>query len=202
MAEENELSPEEKLLELIQKGEPTVGESTSPSGALTLGDDSDGQTESREPQKPISVGLRSVNQLLALTAVALLALSGYEIYLNWPQPSNEYTPAKIDLQAGGTLVMASLSDTLDTFAQRRITGRVPKPAPPSGRHINPDEVAGWRANVRDYFKFMGTSVVQRKMSSGEMVDVNEAIIMDTKVKKMHFLTTGDTISVNKFDVRV
>ena len=202
MAEEHELTPEEKLLEVIQKGESTPSESHLASGDVTLGDDSDGQVVSRDPQKAGPISFRSMNQILVLIAVALLALSGYEVYLNLPQPDQKFAPTEIDLHAGGTLVMASLSDTLDMFAQRRITGKVPKPVPVGGITVNPEDIAGWRAHIRDYYKFMGTSVVQRKMSTGDMGDVHEAIVMDTKVKKMHFLTVGQTIVVSKIDVLV
>jgi len=49
---------------------------------------------------------------------------------------------------------------------------------------------------------MGTSDVQRESDSGETVSVLEAIVMDTKEKKMHFLTTGQTIVLSSQQVLV
>jgi co-chaperonin GroES (HSP10) len=49
---------------------------------------------------------------------------------------------------------------------------------------------------------MGTSEVQQTTESGDVETVREAIVMDTKEKKMHFLTTGQTIILTKQEVRV
>jgi hypothetical protein len=204
MADEQELTPEEKLLEVIQKGETPQDEAPTASTGLTLGDESDGRPVSRSSASGSGpFRSRPLFHLLVLLIFALLCVSGYEIYRNLPKPEKVYSEADINLpDHGDLLVLASLSDTLDMFSRRRILGRIPRPyvAPTNGHNI--EELKGWRALVRDNWKFLGTSSVQQKTDSGEMESVREAIIMDMKDGKMHFLTTGQTIVLTKQDVRV
>ncbi len=203
MAEdEQELTPEEKLLEVIQKGE-AAADGTADSSA-TLGDESDGLPVAR----PIvtSGGVFSVgvlNNVLGLAAILLLALCGYEMYRNLPQPAKVYSSTDMEFKKGGeVLALASLSDTLDMFSKRRILGVPPKPWEPEHNGLSIEELKGWRAYARDNLKLMGMSDVQRETAGGDTVSVLEAIVMDTKEKKMHFLTAGQTIVLSKQDVYV
>ncbi len=199
--EQQEQTPEEKLLEVIQKGEsPTEGASVG----FTLGDDSDGQPVDRVA--PTSSGpfqTKSIGHVLSLAILVLLGSSGYEIYRNLPKAPKQYSVFDIDLpEPVANLAMASLSDTLNIFSQRRILGQISKPIPLSTDGADIEALKGWRAFVRENWKLMGTSEVQRQTASGDMTKVREAIVMDTKDKKMHFLTAGQTIVLTKQDVRV
>jgi hypothetical protein len=205
MAEEaqQELTPEEKLLEVIQKGEAPQADIGTDS-APTLGDESDGQPISR----PILEGsgvfrISTFNKVLVLVAVVFLGLSVYEMYQNLPEQQKTYSAVDMGFSEGGeVLVLASLSDTLDMFSKRRIFGVPPKPWARETNGVTIETLQGWRAYARDNLKLMGTSDVQRETGNGDTVSVLEAIVMDTKEKKMHFLTTGQTIVLSTQDVRV
>ena len=80
MAEEvvkqEELTPEEKLLEVIQKGEAS-GAGTAPDASVTLGDETDGKPVSR----PMGDGggafqITTLNKLLVLVVVVFLGFAG------------------------------------------------------------------------------------------------------------------------------
>ncbi len=200
--EQQELTPEEKLLEVIQKGEAPVADGASNASA-TLGDESYGQPESRPIMGGGTFSVGTLNKLLVAAATAILALSGYEMYRSLPKPDKVYSPADMQFKEGGeVLALASLSDTLDMFAKRRVFGTPPKKwkPEPGGRRIA--VLKGWRAYARDNLKLMGTSDVQRETADGEPESVLEAIVMDTKEKRMHFLTSGQTIVLSKQEVLV
>jgi len=202
--EQQEQTPEEKLLEVIQKGEAPVAEAGAEAASVTLGDESDGQPVSR----PVADGggafqIGTLNKVLVLVIVAFIGFAGYEMYRNLPKPDKVYSQQDMGFgESGEMLVLASLSDTLDMFSKRRIFGIPPKPWEPELNGITIEELKGWRAYVRDNLKLMGTSDVQRESDSGETVSVLEAIVMDTKEKKMHFLTTGQTIVLSSQQVLV
>lgn len=206
MADAETQTPEEKLLKVIQKGEsPSEGVSVTDDGAeATLGDASNGKPILR----PMLSGagplqLKTLNHLLMVIALVFVGLSGYEMYCNFPALAPRYPDAALDLsRSGETLVMASLSDTLDMFDKRRILGLPPErwTPPDAGRDV--ETLKGWRAYARDHLNLKGISEVQKTMAGGEAQTVLEAIIMDTKVKKMHFLSTGQTIVLNQQEIRI
>jgi hypothetical protein len=206
MAEENtqELTPEEKLLEVIQKGEQLSQEAPSAKPAADLDADDDLIAGAPVPVTsggPIS--LSAISRLLVVLCIALIGVSGYEMYLNLPEPEGELGSAAIEFSGGGeTLVLASLSDTLDLFSKRRILGKVPRPVYVTQTVVDQELLKGWRAYARDNFKLMGTSEVQRQGDAGVGEQVLEAIVMDTKEKKMHFLTSGKKLAISKQDVVV
>jgi hypothetical protein len=204
--EKQELTPEERLLEVIQKGDIPLGTGsvTASAAGLTLGDDSDGQPVDRAPSASVSAffEMNTYSYALALVVLVLLACSGYEVYRNLPEPPTQYSASEIDIPEPGTLVMASLSDTLEIFSKRRITGIIPKPYVPPEPPGGSEDLKGWRAFVRDNWKLLGTSEVQRETASGEMEKVREAIVMDTKDGKMHLLTTGQTLVLSNQEVHV
>ncbi len=208
MAEEEkqELTPEERLLEVIQKGDAPLGAGnvTASAAGLPLGDDSDGQPVDRSPSASGSAffKMNTYSYALALGVLVLLACSGYEVYRNLPEPPKQYSASEIDIAESGTLVMASLSDTLEIFSQRRITGVIPTRDVPPPIGPDPHILKGWRAFVRDNWKLLGTSEVQRETASGEMEKVREAIVMDTNDGKMHLLTTGQTLVLSNQEVRI
>ena len=65
----------------------------------------------------------------------------------------------------------------------------------------PEALDPW-AYVKDNLKLMGTSPVQRRGADDRIHDVNVAVVMDTKEKKMHFLCTGDKIRLDQVDLVV
>jgi hypothetical protein len=119
-----------------------------------------------------------------------------------PQPGKVYGPAELDLISGDKVfVVATLSDTRDMFTKSRIFGRPPKKVKqgPLGPKT-PDK--GWRAYARDNLEFKARSTVIKKQADGSSKSVLEAIVMDTKQKKMHFLEVGAKIRVLDQDIYI
>ena len=202
MAEEQELTPEEKLLKVIQKGDaPAQDAGSGGSAASILGEGQDSKPISKSGDSPVKIG--AVNNLLVLLAVIALCFSGYEIYRNMPKPAEVFSTAELDLSdSGETLVVASLSDTIDMFDTKRIFGKPPEPWDPGKGRPPPEAFEGWRAYARDNLEFKGLSTVVRQKPDGGSEKVLEAIVMDTKAKRMHFLRVGSKMEIKKKDVRV
>ena len=199
MAEEQELTPEEKLLQVIQDGDNP--------GAGLLGDDEDASSAAvgAEPSEVggSRVGFRLFNIIFVLITLVALGLSGYEVYRNLPQPEEHYEPAELDLSVAGIVTnVVPMSDVLDMFADRRIFGRPPDRPGGGDGGDGPAPITGWRAYVRDNFEFKGRSTVMRQRDDGRSENVLEAIIMDTKAQKMHFLSVGKKVRVLDKTVRV
>lgn len=195
MADDQELTPEEKLLRVIQKGDsppPNAGTAAGDGGVATGVDTVSETTAMASGIPPAGRGLVLLNRVLAAAAVLFLLLAGYETYLNMPANATVY-PAQ-PLEIGGNTDDApavSLSDTLDMIARRRIFGRIEPPVvtPDSPSIVTP---IGWRAYARENLALMGMSDVKRMQDGGEQI-VREAIVMDNKEKKMHFLRAGSTL---------
>lgn len=195
MADEEELTPEEKLLRVIQKGD-----SSPPNADLTLGGsaaapETDVTAESTAIASgipPSGNGLRTVNRALAAAAVFFLLLAGYETYLNLPANATVYPPETLALgDRSSDVPTTSLGDTLDMFAKRRVFGNAPRVDTPIGPTDAPPLI-GWRAYARENLTLMGMSDIKSKLDGIEQT-VREAIMMDNKVKKMHFLREGSTL---------
>ncbi len=201
MAEEQELTPEEKLLKVIQKGDaPTLNVGDELSGGATEGDAKDSKSVLKSGDSLIK--LSTINTLLVFLALIALGFSGYEVYLNLPQPNKIYSSAEWNQSsANEVLVVASLSDTRDMFTKSRIFGR-----PPKKIKEDPDKKKsprkGWRAYARNNLEFKGRSTVIKKQPDGSSKSVLEAIVMDTKLKKMHFLVTGAKIRILDQDIYI
>jgi len=197
MAEEQELTPEEKLLKVIQKGDTPAGNISTDLGG---GDAADIKSVTPAGESPVK--LSTINTLLVFLTFIALGFSGYEIYCNFPQDAESYSPAELHLASGNeVLTIATLSDTRDMFTKARIFGRPPKkikqgPAGP----LPPDK--GWRAYARDNLEFKARSTVIKKQPDGSSKSVLEAIVMDTKQKKMHFLEVGAKIRILDQDVYI
>ena len=200
MAEEVELTPEEKLLKVIQKGEAAPA---PPAVDVARDDEAHAASQSVITVGEPGRGIRLFNRLLAVAAVLFLLLAAYETVLNLPGDPVCYLPASLDLGsnalAPGT---ASLSDTLDMYAKRRIFGH---PPPVENPDTNPPErgvtLMGWRAYVRENFSLMGLSDVVRRQNNAEQ-QVREAIVMDKKTRKMQFLKEGQVVMIEERDVLV
>jgi hypothetical protein len=202
MAAEQELTPEEKLLKVIQKGEPKAEPTEK-----TLGK---APEEGNSPE-PVAVEsalpsagrwMTVVNRILAAAAIVFLLLAGYESYLNFPTPAVAYPADTLALDATvPALPPATLSDTLDMFAKRRVFGQPPPAATTSVGTTNTVNLIGWRAYARENLTLIGMSDVKRSQDGGEKTQ-REAIVMDNKVKKMHFLTDGKTLILAEQEVAV
>ncbi len=197
MADDQELTPEEKLLRVIQKGEsppPGAGIAAGAGGADS-GLDVAAETSaiaSGIPPAGRGRGLALLNRVLAAAAVLFLLLAGYETYLNMPANATVYPAQPLEIGASSLDIQtASLSDTLDMFARRRIFGGVERPVVTPG-NTNIVNLIGWRAYARENLTLMGMSDV-KSMQEGVEQTVREAIMMDNKVKKMHFLREGSTL---------
>ncbi len=204
MAKEQELTPEEKLLEVIQKGDTAPqGVSSDATGDALIGDGQDTAVVTKRGATGDSpVSLKVINRILVLVALVAIGFSAYEIYGNMPKEGSVFAETELDLTTEDqTALVASLSDTLDMFHTTRITG-----IPPNPRPVPKDEfgeiLEGWRAYVRDNFKMLALSKVMKAGTgaNGEIVD--EAIVMDTKLKKMLFLQVGQDIMITDKKVRV
>lgn len=201
MAGEQELTPEEKLLMVIQKGESPLGADANRTDELTFGDESDATPVSHSTGSTISLGL--INKILAVVVLIGLGLVGYEIYRNQPAPETKYPPEELSLLDNGEkLVIASLSDTLDMFDTRRIFGKPPARWKDKEDPLKPPVMTGWRAYARDNLVFKGRSTVNVPQDDGTTKQVLEAIVMDKKENKMHFLRVDSKIHLLDKDVRV
>ncbi len=201
MAEEQELTPEEKLLKVIQKDDTVASDASS---VATVGDEKDAAPIAKSGMSGDSpVSLSVINKVLVLAALVAIGFSGYEIYDNMPKEEIVFDATDLNLsgddQAG---LGASLGDTLDMFDDIRITGIPPDPWDPKKGKKPIAELKGWRAYVRDNFKVLASSTVMKQMADGSKKSVVEAIVMDTKEKKMHFLQVGNDITILENKVRV
>ncbi len=202
MAAEQKLTPEEKLLKVIQKGEPKAEPAEKPSGKAP--------EEGASPEAIVteyslpSTGrwMAVVNRILAAAAIVFLLLAGYESYLNFPTPAVAYTADTMTLDTAiSTPPPATLSDTLDMFARRRVFGQPPPAKESLEGTTNTVSLIGWRAYARENLSLIGMSDVKRLQDGGETTQ-REAIVMDNKVKKMQFLTEGKTLILSEQEVAV
>lgn len=202
MADDKELTPEEKLLRVIQKGDaapsdPGVAASGGGAGAIAAI-----APEAIAPGIPSAGrGLVVLNRVLGAVAALFLLLAGYETYLNMPANATVYPDESLEIgERAGEVPSVSLSDTLDMFARRRVFGGVDRPVVTPG-NTNLVSLIGWRAYARDNLSLLGTSDVTRKQDGAEQT-VREAIVMDNKEKKMLFLRAGSTVVLAEQEVDV
>jgi len=205
MAADEELTPEEKLLRVIQKGD------TPPSGAMpgvgnggvaTGLDSAVESTAMASGIPPAGRGLALLNRALAAAAVVFLLLAGYETYLNMPANATVYPAQPLEIgESADDAPAVSLSDTLDMLARRRVFGPAPRNDNPTGGITNVPPLIGWRSYARDNLTLMGMSDVNR-VQDGVAETVREAIVMDNKVKKMLFLKQGSTLVLAEQEVSV
>ena len=228
---EEELTPEEKLLKVIQKGDEQESENEA---AATSSEDSEGKvttvattaattatktketTSADKPEaessedtpavavSPIAVALtrrsplRVLNRAMLAVAAVLLCISGVEMWANIRSPLSPITQQPFETTAeslDSEDFIADLSDTLDMYSKRRIFG---KPDPVAIKPINITPVlAGWRAYIRKNYDFKGTSTVSKPKDDGAATKVMEAIILDNKTGRMHFLSVEQTVLVEK-----
>ncbi len=199
MAAENDMTPEEKLLRMIQKGGAETSAPDVPEAAPVLGDNGDAGAPASPRRAATGLHIRGLARLLSLLAALLAGGAAYEIYANLP--SALWAPPPVDLAFLATSQAPELpriDDTLDMFAKRRLFG-----PPTSGTPTNIIDVAyGWRAYVRDNFKIMGISWLDRTGSDGQPRRVSEAIVVDNGKDLMHFLSAGQTLVIEKDEVLV
>jgi hypothetical protein len=194
MADEKELTPEEKLLRVIQKGDPGPSDSgAAADGSAGVGADVAPETSVIASGIPTAGrGLVVLNRVLGAVAALFLLLAGYETYLNMPAVAMVYPDEELEIGVyTGDVPTVSLSDTLDMFAKRRVFGQVKLPVE-TADNTNVVNLIGWRAYARENLTLKGMSDVKSMQDGGEQT-VREAIVMDNKVKKMLFLRAGSTL---------
>ncbi len=202
MATENELTPEEKLLRVIQKGGAAPAPGEAPGGTQALTDDAPGVPPAAVSRVGAALRLMALARGLSVLAAALVAGAGYEIYANIPV--REPPPATVEpgfLGDGGVMEAPRIGDTVDAFAKRRVFGKpgeTEKPPDPGS-----DEYwKGWRAYIRDNFRMMGISTVERLGADGQSRQISEAIVVDNKKNLMHFLSIGQSLVIETEAVSV
>lgn len=204
MAADEELTPEEKLLRVIQKGDSPPSSAMVAAGVDGVSTGLGGAMETTAIASgipPAGRGLALLNRVLAVAALLFLLLAGYETYLNMPANATVYPAEPLDLgESADDAAAVSLSDTLDMFVGRRIFGPAPRIDAPIGV-TNAPPLIGWRAYARENLSLMGMSDVKR-MQDGVEQTVHEAIMMDNKLKKMHFLREGSTLMLAEQEVAV
>jgi hypothetical protein len=205
MPDEQDLTPEEKLLRVIQKGDPSplnAGRVAGEGSVATEADDAAGDPAAIVPElRRGGRGLTLTNRLLASAALFFLLLAGYETYLNMPAAATVYPAEPLEIGARSFEGPAvSLGDTLDMFARRRVFGQ-PERAVIMPSNTNVVNLIGWRAYARENLTLMGMSDVTSRQDGSEKI-VREAIMMDNKVRKMHFLREGSTLIVAEQEVSV
>lgn len=198
MAEERELTPEEKLLKVIQDGDAPIQD-----GDNVSGHDGGSEQERREPSGGLPLcHMRAFNMLFVLVTLLALGLSGYEVYRSRPESTPEFKPMQLDLSGSrGSQRVPSMGQVIDMFDVRRIFGKPPERIK-GGEGKEPEPFKGWRAYVRDNLQLTGRSTVIKQTPDGGSEKVLEAIVMDNKVKKMHFLSVGMKIRILDKDVEV
>lgn len=203
MPEEQELTPEERLLKVIQKGEepttvmtPEKDEQGVAEGAVTV-------SETTAP--PVAVpgaGLSLFNRILSIAAVLFLMLAVYETYLNLPAAPVFYPEDEMLIErAVSDEGLFSLSDTVDMYAMRRVFGEPPPAVSREPVASDQARLVGWRAYARENMSLIGMSNVTQEQD-GREITKREAILMDNKTKRMHFLTEGIAVVISDQSVNV
>ena len=205
MADIDELTPEEKLLEVIQKGDTSAPGATSVASRTVIGDEVDSTPIAKSSafgENPIS--LKLINRILIFATLVAIGFSAYEIHGNIPQEEKTFAVSELDISANeDSSFVSSLSDTLNMFDKTRITGisTIGRDDPKPGEDPI-DGLKGWRAYVRDNFKVLARSKVEKAGVDGRVETVVEAIVMDTKLQKMYFFQVGQNIMINDKSVQV
>ena len=235
---EEELTPEEKLLKVIQKGDNQEPESTdavdnsaddSEGKATTVvaqatgtdpvaksgGESSDDTFASAEHSSAVAVSavavastgkspLRVLNRAMVAVAAVLLCISGVEMLANIRSPFPAITQEPFETTSESVAsenFIADLSETLDMYSKKRIFGK-PDPVLITQVVDQTPVLAGWRAYARKNYDLMGLSMVMKQADDGSEYKIREAIVVDKKTGKMHFLSTGQTIVIEKQTVKI
>ncbi len=203
MAAQTDITPEEKLLRVIQKGGgpgPEVAASAEPPQAPEPA----GQSGTVVTAGPVAAGsglpLNVACRILALAALVLAAGSGYELVRAVPEPEHRLpVPDRSFLESSALGSLPRFEDTIDRIGSRRMTGLPPRV--PIGDPL-PPVMAGWRAHIRDHFRMMGISTVQEVAADGSVRHVREAIVLDSQSGGMYFLSSGKKLVIKDSHVTV
>ncbi len=200
-----ELTPEEKLLQVIQKGDASAPGATSVASSPVIGDEKDSTPSAKSSafgENPVS--LKLINRILVVATLVAIGFSAYEIYGNIPKEEMKFATSELDVSSESDAgLVSSLSDTLNMFDKSRITGlsTIGRKGTVSGEGTS-DGPKGWRAYVRDNYKVLARSKVEKTGADGRVETVVEAIVMDTKLQKMYFFQVGQNIRINDKSVQV
>ncbi len=205
MATETDITPEEKLLRVIQKG-GAGGPEDSPAEPAAGAASANGTDVARTVAPPVAGDpasriLRLTCRLLAVATLLLVAGGAYELVRAIPEPESAPPPPDhAFLEATAAVRLPRVEDTIDQYARRRIFGRPPTVSPvPDPRMA---VLSGWRQRVRDDFRLMGISIVQQTAPDGTHRMVREAIVLDARSGNMHFVSAGKSLVIKEDHVTV
>jgi hypothetical protein len=207
----DELTPEEKLLKVIQQGGkpvPMTPMPVPPAPTLEATSSSSSSPSSAAPAAtrcmPVSrgtaaLGISLLRRVLISVTVALLALVAFELYHNLPEPVA--APAAINRP----LVAMDLSEAATPIGEataqydaRRIFGIAGEEPGPVRTSLT---VVAWIGQVHEKYKFMAISEVDASGSTGSE-PVVEAIVLDKFTKTIQFLREGQIVRFGGTEVVV
>ncbi len=194
----DEMTPEEKLLKVIQQGGAPVAATAAPSPEPTPAVPLD------HIALPVSsgtaaLGIGLLRRVLIAATVALLVLVCIELYRHLPPPAEPPAPLESPLvvveAAEATIPIADVAEHYD---RRRITGIAGEEAQLRGVVA---AVVPWIAQLHEKYRFMALSEVEPSAATGGD-PVIEAIVMDKFVKTIQFIRQGQTVQVGDYQVLV
>ena len=187
----DQLTPEEKLLKVIQHGATAPGLIGSATAEVEDADTSDTDTihEVRAGHEHFT-GVGILIRGLILLAVLLFSAVCYEFYRAMPDPAlvgREQAPP--DSGGGETQLFPPYAVVLAEYQNGGIFKVIPD-TPVTNRT---DTVPGWARYIKRHFNWLGISKVT-DASTGEVV--LEAIVMDKKTGKLQLLREGNRLFIS------
>lgn len=185
-----------------------VGSKAEPSTSAGLIGASSPVVSVGKKRAPLKLGIGAANRCLAAVIVIALMLTGLEVW-NFVKPASaatmtgnsgvESTTPTLDIPIHAA--QYSFPDVLKSYRQKPIfvifepgseigTEGGGRPLPPQPRRV------GWAKYARANMKLMGLSPVP------DSPELTEAIIADTKTKRMYFAKVGDKLVVSGRQVSV
>lgn len=245
MAENEQLSPEEKLLKVIQQdGEPAeeataaatpasdaapeatvdVAAETKPAEeaapttkSLRLATKAPESSTDAAPEPSVRIGsaeptfferkrpvlrpgIATVNRCLVGVIVLMLLFAIIEIWANIQpvETHHGFVPDATDriVSRSGTLIqLPPIENVLDSFQRKPIFSRLEGR---EGEETPRERIPNWEAYARDNVNLIGTSMFAGEGQPGQ----REAILVDSKTGKMHFLQVGQTVVLDNQELEL
>jgi len=181
------------------KGKPAVSESKPVPAVIAAAPASSGRGPGSR-----NTGIRTVNRCLAAIVFIMVCLAGFEIWANIRSPEDEKPPGQYgplaqigEGESEGRV--PSLESLLRSFAERDIFQI------PDVKVIQVDDQRlkqkppDWVEYTQAHFNLIGFSSPRGSAIAGppDAEGKREAIIVDKKENKMHFLRTGQELSIEE-----
>jgi hypothetical protein len=197
----DELTPEEKLLKVIQQGGKPVAATVVPRSPVAP---TPLPLSVETMAVPVSsgtaaLGIALLRRVLTAATVALIALVIYELYRNIPEPP--VASGAIDsplVSVEGVPEALGIAAVTDRFDDRRITGIAGDDLPLEQLGKS---AAAWIGQLHKKYKFMAISEVESSPGAGGEL-VTEAIVLDKLTKTIQFIRSGQFIQVGGKEVLV